>query len=68
MNFDFTEEQKLFAESVRKFALANDDVKKRLAVEGAETLPTTPAQYAADIASEQAKWSEIIRKAGVKGE
>jgi tripartite-type tricarboxylate transporter receptor subunit TctC len=49
-------------------ALANDDVKKRLAVEGAETLPTTPAQYAADIASEQAKWSEIIRKAGVKGE
>jgi tripartite-type tricarboxylate transporter receptor subunit TctC len=49
-------------------ALANDDVKKRLAVEGAETLPSSPAQYTTDIASEQAKWSDIIRKAGVKGE
>jgi tripartite-type tricarboxylate transporter receptor subunit TctC len=49
-------------------ALANDEVKKRLAVEGAETLPSSPAQYTTDIASEQAKWSDIIRKAGVKGE
>jgi tripartite-type tricarboxylate transporter receptor subunit TctC len=49
-------------------ALANDDVKKQLAVEGAEPLPSSPAEYSADIASEQAKWSDIIRKAGVKGE
>ena len=49
-------------------ALGNDDVKKRLAVEGAETIPATPAQYATDIASEQAKWSEIIRKSGMKAE
>jgi tripartite-type tricarboxylate transporter receptor subunit TctC len=49
-------------------ALANDEVKKKLAVEGAETLPTTPNEYAADITKEEAKWSEIIRKAGVKGE
>ena len=49
-------------------ALGNDDVKKRLAVEGAETLPTSPDEYAADIAREETKWSEIIRKAGVKGE
>ena len=46
----------------------NDEVKKKLAVEGAETLPTTPEEYAADIAKEEAKWSDIIRKAGVKGE
>jgi tripartite-type tricarboxylate transporter receptor subunit TctC len=49
-------------------ALASDDVKKKLAVEGAETLPVAPDAYAADIASEETKWSEIIRKAGVKGE
>jgi tripartite-type tricarboxylate transporter receptor subunit TctC len=49
-------------------ALGDGEVKKRLATEGAEPLPSSPAQYAADIASEQAKWSDIIRKAGVKGE
>jgi tripartite-type tricarboxylate transporter receptor subunit TctC len=49
-------------------ALANDEVKKKLAVEGAETLPATPDKYSADIAKEEAKWSDIIRKAGVKGE
>ena len=49
-------------------ALGDGEVKKRLATEGAEPLPSSPAQYSADIASEQAKWSAIIRKAGVKGE
>jgi tripartite-type tricarboxylate transporter receptor subunit TctC len=49
-------------------ALADDEVKKRLAVEGAEALPSSSDEYAADIAGEETKWSEIIRKAGVKGE
>jgi tripartite-type tricarboxylate transporter receptor subunit TctC len=49
-------------------ALADETVKRRLSVEGAEALPVSPAEYAADIAKEEAKWSEIIRKAGVKGE
>jgi tripartite-type tricarboxylate transporter receptor subunit TctC len=49
-------------------ALGDGEVKKRLATEGAEPLPSSPGQYAADIASEQTKWSAIIRKAGVKGE
>ena len=49
-------------------ALADDEVRRRLATDGAEALPSSPADYAADIASEEAKWSEIIRKAGVKGE
>jgi tripartite-type tricarboxylate transporter receptor subunit TctC len=31
-------------------ALGNDEVKKKLAIEGAETLPATPDEYAADIA------------------
>ena len=49
-------------------ALATDDVKRRLAVEGAEALPVSPDAHAADIAAEEAKWSEIIRKSGMKAE
>jgi tripartite-type tricarboxylate transporter receptor subunit TctC len=49
-------------------ALATDDVKQRLAVEGAEALPVSPDEYAADIAAEETKWSEIIRKSGMKAE
>jgi tripartite-type tricarboxylate transporter receptor subunit TctC len=49
-------------------ALADAEVKNKLAIEGAETLPVSPEAYAADIAAEETKWSEIIRKAGVKGE
>jgi tripartite-type tricarboxylate transporter receptor subunit TctC len=49
-------------------ALASDEVKRRLAVEGAEALPLSPDDYATDIAKEEAKWSEIIRKSGMKGE
>jgi tripartite-type tricarboxylate transporter receptor subunit TctC len=49
-------------------ALTNDEVKRRLAVEGAEVMPVSPDEYAADIAKEEAKWSEIIRKSGMKAE
>jgi tripartite-type tricarboxylate transporter receptor subunit TctC len=49
-------------------ALADDEVRRRLATDGAEARPSSPAEYAADIAAEEAKWSDIIRKAGVKGE
>ena len=49
-------------------ALGSDEVKRRLAVEGAEALPVSPDEYAADIAKEEAKWSEIIRKSGMKAD
>jgi tripartite-type tricarboxylate transporter receptor subunit TctC len=49
-------------------ALANAEVKNRLAVDGAEVLPGTPEAYAADIAAEQAKWSAVIKKTGVKAQ
>ena len=49
-------------------ALASDDLKHRLSIDGAEPLPSTPEQYAADIAREEAKWSEIIRKSGLKAD
>jgi tripartite-type tricarboxylate transporter receptor subunit TctC len=46
-------------------ALADTSVRNRFAVDGVETLPGTPDAYAADIASEQSKWSAIIKKSGV---
>jgi tripartite-type tricarboxylate transporter receptor subunit TctC len=49
-------------------ALDAPDTQRRLAQDGAEVLPGTPEAYAADIAAEEAKWSEIVRKAGLKAE
>jgi tripartite-type tricarboxylate transporter receptor subunit TctC len=49
-------------------ALADDKVRSRLATDGAQTLPGTPEAYAADIASEEAKWSAVIKKTGVTAE
>jgi tripartite-type tricarboxylate transporter receptor subunit TctC len=42
-------------------ALADGDIRQRLGADGTETLPGTPEAYAADIASEEAKWSAIIK-------
>jgi tripartite-type tricarboxylate transporter receptor subunit TctC len=49
-------------------ALATEDVKRRLGLEGAEALPVLPEEHDADIAAEEKKWSEIIRKSGMKAE
>jgi tripartite-type tricarboxylate transporter receptor subunit TctC len=49
-------------------ALGDADIKKRLAVDGAEVLPGTPEAYGADIAAEEAKWSAVIKKTGVKAQ
>lgn len=44
-------------------ALADPDVKAKLTADGEIVLPSTPAAYMADIASEETKWSAIIKKA-----
>ncbi len=49
-------------------ALASDEVKNRLAVEGSDPMPTTPDEYAADIDREETKWSAIVKKSGAKAE
>ncbi len=49
-------------------ALATEDIKRRLALEGAEALPVRPEEHDADIAAEEAKWSEIIRKSCMKAD
>ena len=43
-------------------ALATEEVKKRLATEGAEALPGTPEAYADDIDREEKKWSALVRR------
>jgi tripartite-type tricarboxylate transporter receptor subunit TctC len=49
-------------------ALAAPDVAQHFAALGAEVFAGTPEAYASDIASEEAKWSPIVRKAGIKAE
>ena len=46
-------------------ALASPDVLKRLATEGAEAMPSSPAEYAADIEREDAIWSKLIKSIGL---
>ncbi len=47
-------------------ALSDEALRKRLATDGAEALPSTPEAYAADIDREEIKWSKIVREAGAK--
>ena len=49
-------------------ALSTEDVKNRLATEGAEALPGTPEAYAADIDKEEKKWGGLVKKLGLKVE
>ncbi|HLH94484.1 MAG TPA: tripartite tricarboxylate transporter substrate binding protein [Xanthobacteraceae bacterium] len=49
-------------------ALASPDVRERLAADGAEVLPSTPEQYAADIDREETTWGKVVIKLGLKGE
>jgi tripartite-type tricarboxylate transporter receptor subunit TctC len=45
--------------------LADPKFKARLADLGVEPMPMTPAKFAAFIGSETAKWTKVIRDAGV---
>jgi len=54
--------------TVLREAVASDDVKQRIATDGAEPLPSTPEEYAADIDREEIKWSAIVKKSGAKAE
>jgi tripartite-type tricarboxylate transporter receptor subunit TctC len=49
-------------------ALAEPDVRDRIVADGAEPLPGSPEDYAADIDREETKWSEIVRRSGAKVE
>ncbi len=45
-------------------ALADPKVHGHLATEGAEPLPMSSAEYAADIDHEETKWSALVKKSG----
>jgi len=49
-----------------RVAIASPDVAKKIATDGAEIMGMTPAEYAADIDREEAKWSEVVRRSGAK--
>jgi tripartite-type tricarboxylate transporter receptor subunit TctC len=49
-------------------ALATDEVRQRLAVEGAEPQPTTPEEYATIIDREVTMWSDLVKTVGIKPE
>ena len=49
-------------------ALASDDVRARLAFEGAEPQPTSPQDYAAIIERELSLWSSLVKTVGIKPE
>jgi tripartite-type tricarboxylate transporter receptor subunit TctC len=51
---------------VLRDALATDEVKRRLAQEGAEPMPTTPEEHAGVIDREETKWAAIIKSAGIE--
>lgn len=46
--------------------LATEEVKKRLATEGAVPKPNTPDEYAAQIDQEEIKWAKLIKEIGIK--
>jgi tripartite-type tricarboxylate transporter receptor subunit TctC len=47
-------------------ALATPEVRRQLAAEGADLLPGTPEDYAADIDREETKWSKVVKASGAK--
>jgi len=49
-------------------ALESKEVRDRLAIEGAEPLPSTPEDYAIDIDREETQWSKVIKASGTKAE
>jgi tripartite-type tricarboxylate transporter receptor subunit TctC len=56
--------QRLHQEIVQKYPTA--DVKQRLAGEGVEVRTSTPAETGKVYAEEYAKWTNVIRQAGIK--
>jgi len=49
-------------------ALSSDEVRQRLALEGAEPEPGTPQEYAVLIDHEVTMWSDLIRATGIRQE
>jgi tripartite-type tricarboxylate transporter receptor subunit TctC len=44
--------------------MSTDEMKKRMQADGAESHPTTPAEFAALIVSDKAKWAPVVKASG----
>jgi tripartite-type tricarboxylate transporter receptor subunit TctC len=51
-----------------RIALDSDEVRKRLATDGAEPTPSTPEEHAVLIEAEHAKWTRLVNEIGFKPE
>ena len=51
-----------------KSALAEPDLREKIAADGAEVMAMTPEEYAADIDREETKWSQVVKVSGAKVE
>jgi tripartite-type tricarboxylate transporter receptor subunit TctC len=49
-------------------ALANPEVRAKLAIQGAEPLGSTPEEYGAYIRKEIDRWGKVVQQSGVKAE
>ena len=49
-------------------AVMSEDVRERMLSEGAQPLASTPAEYAAEIDSEERKWSALVKSLNLKME
>jgi tripartite-type tricarboxylate transporter receptor subunit TctC len=58
--------ERLHGEMIK--VLNQPEVKKRLAAEGADAAPTTPAEFSAFIKTEIVKWANLVKVTGVKVE
>jgi len=58
--------KRLAAEAAK--AAHSASVKERFAADDAEAIGSTPAEYAAYIKKEQARWSKVVKAAGVKAD
>ena len=54
----------------REFAavLRDPDTISKLAADGSEPAPSSPAEFAAHIKNERDKWAKVIKQAGIRGE
>ena len=48
--------------------LAEPEVRQKLALQGAEPAPTDPESFAKLIRDDVAKWTDVIRSAGIRPE
>jgi tripartite-type tricarboxylate transporter receptor subunit TctC len=46
--------------------LLSDDLKKRLAEQGAEAAPNSPADFTTFVNADVTKWLELAKKTGIK--